>query len=204
LALGSSFALALCAPMGYACTGHHITGRLAMTDFNQLLLQVREQAGPLVLVLGVLFIIVLALGIVLRTACSLYNSLVGGRDAADNVPMPSVVGSMVMVFLSFVLTFGLVLGILWVGANLALAINLNPSELALYSGLGTLVLFFVVLSILLSMFLPAPIFRSFIIAVLCVPVGIILFVAFIGIIWLISFLFNFTFPAFEHLPWGRK
>ena len=175
-----------------------------MTDFNQLLLQVRDQAGPLCTVLGVLFIIVLALEIVLRTACSMYNSLVGGREAADGVPMPSVVGSMVMVFLSFVLTFGLVLGILWVGANLALSIQLNPSELALYSGLGTLVLFFVVLSVLLAVFLPAPIFRAFIIAVLCVPVGLILFVALIGIIWLISFVFHFTFPAFEHLPWAQK
>ncbi len=175
-----------------------------MTDFNQLLLQVREQAGPLLTVLGVLFIIVLALGIVLRTACSLYNSLVGGRDAADGVPMPSVIGSMVMVFLSFVLTYALVFGILWLATALALSIQLNPSELALYSGFGTLVLFFVVLSVLLAGFLPAPIFRAFIIAVLCVPVGIILFVAFIGIIWLISFVFNFTFPAFQHLPWTRQ
>lgn len=174
-----------------------------MTDFNQLLVQVRDQAGPLCTVLGVLFIIVLALGIVLRTACALYNSLAGGKDAADGVPMPSVVGSMVMVFLSFVVTFGLVLGILWLATALALSIQLNPAELALYSGLGTLVLFFVVLSVLLAVFLPAPIFRAFIIAVLCVPVGIILFVACLGLIWLISFVFHFTFPAFEHLPWAK-
>jgi hypothetical protein len=171
-----------------------------MSDFNQLV----QQIVPLATVVGALFIIVLALGIVLRTACSLYNGLVGGRDAADGVPMPSVLGSMVMVFLSFAVTFGLVLGILWVATRLALSIQLNPSELALYSGMGTLLLFFVVLSVLLSLFLPAPIFRAFIIAILCVPVGIILFVVFIGVIWLLSFVFHFAFPAFDHLPWAQK
>ncbi len=175
-----------------------------MGNFDQLLLQLREQAGPLITVLVVLFINVLALGIVLRTACSLYNSLAGGRDAADGVPMPSVVGSMVMVILSYAITFGLVFGILWLATAMAFSIQLNPSELVLYSGLGTLLLFFLVLSVLLAVFLPAPIFRAGIIAVLCVPVGIILYVVFIGLIWLLSLVFHFTFPAFEHLPWVRE
>jgi len=119
------------------------------------------------------------------------------------VPMPSLGGAMLMMFLSFVLTFVVLFALVWAATALALSIQLNPSELMLYSGLGSTVLYFVVLSILLALFLPAPIFRTFIIAVLCVPVGILLCVLFFGLLWLASTVFNFTFPAFEHLRTAR-
>jgi hypothetical protein len=175
-----------------------------MTDFNNLLLEVRNQAGPLCVLLGMGFVIVLALGIVLRTAVTLFNGLVGGKDSAEGVPVPTILGSMVMMFLSFILTFVLVSVLVWAAMSLAMATNLNPSELMLYSGFGTILMFFVVLSVLLALFLPAPIFRSFIISILCVPVAIVLFVAMCVIVYLLSLAFSISFPAFQRLPFMAK
>jgi hypothetical protein len=176
----------------------------AQADLNKLATEVQGGLGPLCVVLTMWFFIVLALGIVLRTAVSLFNGIAGGKDSAEGVPMPTLGGSMVMVFLSFVITFALCFAILWTAANLALAVNLNASELALYSGFGSILLFFLVLSVLLALFLPAPIFRAGIIAVLCVPVGIVLFIFLTALIWGVSLALNLTFPAFERLPFLKK
>jgi hypothetical protein len=177
----------------------------AQTDLNKLLLEIRSEAGPLCVVLGMWFFIVLALGIVLRTACTLFNGLVGGKDSAEGVPVPTILGAMVMVFLSFIITFALVFALMWAATALAQATNsLNTHELLFYSGFGSMVLFFVVLSVLLALFLPAPIFRSFLISILCVPVAIILFVGLCVIVWLVALAFNLSFPAFQRLPFIGK
>jgi hypothetical protein len=175
-----------------------------MTDFNKLLMEVRDQAGPLCVILGMWFVIVLALGAVLRTAVTLFNGLVGGKDAAEGVPVPTILGSMVMVFLSFIITFALVFALVWAASALAMATNLNPSELVFYSGFGSALLFFVVLSVLMALFLPAPIVRAGIISILCVPVAIVLFVMLCVIVYLISLAFSISFPAFQRIPFMGK
>ncbi len=176
----------------------------AQAGLNNLLLEVRNNLGPLCVIFTIGFVIVLALGIVLRTACSLFNAMVGGKDSAEGIPMPTIGGSMIMVFLSFAITYALVFAILWAATELARSTNLNVSEIALYSGFGTILLFFVVLSVLLALFLPAPIFRAFIIAILCVPVGIVLFVLLSVIVYLLSAALNLSFPAFQRLPFLGK
>jgi hypothetical protein len=176
---------------------------VAQVELEKLTAQVQAQWGQLCFFLGFFLVLIFALGIVLRTAVSLFNTLAGGKDSGDSVPMPTMMGSILMVFLSFVVTGALVGAILWAATNLAMAVQLNASELAMYSGLGTILLFFVVLSVLLALFLPAPIFRSAIIAILCVPVGIVLFVLFLALLWVISIFFQFTVPAFQRFPFGK-
>ena len=45
---------------------------------------------------------VLFMGIALRTACSLFNSLVGGKDAAEGIQMPSLLGCMFLILVSYI------------------------------------------------------------------------------------------------------
>jgi hypothetical protein len=175
----------------------------AQTDLNNLLTDIRGNLGPLCVALTIWFIVVFALGIVLRTAISLFNGLAGGKDSAEGVPVPTLLGSMIMVFLSFIITFALVFAILWTANALLASTNMSGHELVYYSGFGSVLLFFVVLSILLALFLPAPIFRAVIISVLCVPVGIVLFILLSIVLWLISMALNIGFPAFQKLPIGK-
>ena len=175
----------------------------AQPQFENLFTEVRVQAGPLCAILAILLIVVLSLGIVLRTACSSYNAICGGKDAADGVPMPTLFGSMVMMFLSFAITFAICLAASWLITNLAFASNVDMSQRVFYSGGAALLLYFVVLSVLLALFLPAPIFRAFLIAVLCVPVGIVLLILLVVVLWLITAALNISIPAIQQLPWKK-
>jgi hypothetical protein len=175
----------------------------AQGELDKLVAQTQVPLGVLCYFLGMAAVIIFGLGIVLRTACSLYNGLAGGKDAVDGVPLPSVIGSMGMVFLSFIITFALVYAILWTAVALAIATNLTPDKMLLYSEFGAVLLFFVVLAILMALFLPAPIFRTFIIAILCVPVAIVMFVLLIAVIWVIKIAFNIGIPALDKMPWTK-
>jgi len=170
---------------------------VAQTDFSNLLNEVKGNAGSLCAMLVVGVIIVFALGIVLKSAISLYNSLCGGKDAADGVPAPTMIGSMIMVTIAAVISYVLAVATVWAAASLAFSTNLNPAQAAYYAGMAAIPIAFVVLSIILALFLPAPIFRAGLIALLCVPVAIVLFILFTVILWIIFAALNITFPAFQ-------
>jgi hypothetical protein len=192
--------------LAYAVPGGTIAKEIvpmfAQAELDKLVQQV--QLGTLCYFLGMAVVIMFALGVVLRTACSIYNGLAGGKDAADGVPMPSVIGAIGMVFLSFIITYGLMIAILWTASRLAIAPpNMSMEQIVLYAQLGATLLFFVVLSILMALFLPAPIFRTFIISILCVPVAIVLFVLLIAVIYVIKVAFNIGIPALEKMPWTK-
>jgi hypothetical protein len=183
-------------------TAKEIVPMFAQAELDKLVHEV--QLRDALLFLGMAVVIMFALGVVLRTACSIYNGLAGGKDAADGVPMPSVIGSMGMVFVSFIITNVLTFAILWTASRLAIAPpNMSLDQLVLYALLGAVLLFFVVLAILMALFLPAPIFRTFIIAILCVPVAIVLFVLLIAVIYVINVIFKIGIPALEKMPWTK-
>src|ERR1043166_2275106 len=168
----------------------------AQTDLNNLLGEIQQRAGPLCILLTIGAVIVFALAIVLKSAVSLYNSLCGGKDAADGVPAPTLIGSMIMVTISAVVAYVMARAAWWAATSLAISTNLNPAAADYYAAWAAIPIAFIVLSIMLALFLPAPIFRAGLIALLCVPVAIVLLVLFTVIIWIAGTAMNMTFPAF--------
>jgi hypothetical protein len=175
----------------------------AQTDLNKLLGEVQGQAVPLCGFLIIIFIYVLAMGIVLRTACSLFNSLVGGKDAAEGIPMPSLLGCMFLVFISYIVGYVLAIAVVWAAMSLAASVHLSPMEAGYYAWMASIPIAFLVLTVMLAMFLPTPIFRAFLIALLCIPVAIVLFIMFTAIVWLLVTVFNITAPGLEKLPFFK-
>src|SRR5260370_20310170 len=74
----------------------------AQTDLAKLANEVGAHAGSICPMLSGFFLFILAMGIALRTACSLFNSIVGGKDAAEGVPMASLLGCMLRVLVSYI------------------------------------------------------------------------------------------------------
>ncbi len=174
-----------------------------MTDFNQLL----AQAGPLCVLLTVLFVNILILGIALRTACSIFNALAGGRDSAEAVPLPSLLGSMLMVVLTHLITGALAIGVIWGATALASSINLSPAEATYYGYLASIPLSFVVLTVLLAIFLPAPVFRAFLISLLYLICAVVLVVLVTVLLIALAMVLGPSLPAFRQFPgvnwWGK-
>jgi hypothetical protein len=176
----------------------------AQTDLNKLAAEVGANAGHLCPMLIGAFVTILAMGFVLRTACSLFNSIVGGKDAAEGVPMPSLLGCMFLVLVSSIVGYVLACGVMWAAMSLAASIQLNAMEAAYYASMASLPITILVLTIMLALFLPAPIFRAFLIVVLCVPVAVVLFVLLTAIVWLLYAAFGASHPALQNLPWLKK
>ena len=174
----------------------------AQTDLAKLANEVGAHAGSICPMLIGFFLFILAMGIVLRTACSLFNSLVGGKDAAEGVPMPSLLGSMFLVLISYIVGIVLAGAVVWTATSMAIVTNLSGPQAAYYAGMASIPIGFLVLTIMLALFLPAPIFRAFLIAVLCVPVAIVLFILFTVIMWLIFSALGMSHPALK-LPWAK-
>src|SRR5262245_56072592 len=130
-----------------------------MPDFNTI----ANHAGPLCVVLAVFVVNVLLLGIALRTACSMFNVLSGGRNASGAVPEPTLMGSMVMVFLTHLVTVALSAGLIWGASHYAASVQLSPAEATYYAYLASIPLSFVVLTVLLALLLPAPVLKAFLI-----------------------------------------
>ena len=169
----------------------------AQPQFENLLNEVKVNAGPLCALFVVGVVITFALAIVLKSAISLYNSLCGGKDAADGVPAPTLIGSMIMVTIAAVIAYVLAVATVWAAASLAFSTNLNPAAAAYYASLAAIPIAFIVLSVILALFLPAPIFRAALIALLCVPVAIVLVVLCMVILWIVFAALNISMPAFQ-------
>jgi hypothetical protein len=174
----------------------------AQTDLAKLAQEVGANAGNVCPMLIGFFLFILAMGIVLRTACSLFNSIVGGKDAAEGIPMPSLLGCMFLVLISYIVAVVLAGAVVWTATSLAVVTNLSGAQAAYYAGMASIPIAFIVLSIMLALFLPTPIFRAVIIAILCVPVAIVLFILFTVILWLIFAAIGMSHPALK-LPWAQ-
>jgi hypothetical protein len=174
----------------------------AQAELDKLANEVGNQGGAVCALLGMFFVLALAMGIVLRTACSLFNALVGGKDAAEGIPMPSLVGCIVVVAIAFCVSLVLSYAVVWAAGSLAFSVNLPPAQAMYYASMASIPLAFLVLSIILALFLPAPIFRAFIISLLCLPVAVILFILFSLIIWVCFTAVGASFPAFQ--KWQGK
>jgi hypothetical protein len=174
----------------------------AQTDLAKLANEVGAHAGSACPMLIGFFLFILAMGIVLRTACSLFNSIVGGKDAAEGIPMPSLLGCMFLVLISYIVAVVLAGAVVWTASSLAVVTNLSGPQAAYYAGMASIPIAFIVLTIMLALFLPTPIFRAFIIAILCVPVAVVLFILFSIILWLIFAALGMSHPALK-LPWGK-
>jgi hypothetical protein len=175
----------------------------AQTDLNKLVAEVGANAGHLCPMLIGGFIAILAMGVVLRTACSLFNSLVGGKDAAEGIPMPSLLGCMFLVLISFIVGYVLACAVMCAAMSLAAAVHLSAMEAAYYASMASLPITFLVLTIMVALFLPTPIFRAFLIVLLCVPVAIVLFIMLTVILWLLYAAFGASHPALRNLPWMK-
>ena len=173
---------------------------LAQQELNKLSQEVGAYL-PLILFLGFWFLVVLFLGIVLRTGCSLFNSLVGGKDAAESVPMPSMLGSMILVVIAWIVSYAIAIAVVWAFAHLAQATNLSPVEAAYRGWSLSLPIAFVVLIVMLALFLPASFFRAFIIVLLCLPVAVVLLVLIFVVLRWLSTTFHITIPAFTNPLW---
>jgi hypothetical protein len=176
----------------------------AQTDLNKLVAEVGANAGHLCPMLIGWFIGLLAMGIVLRTACSIFNSLVGGKDASEGIPMPSLLGCMFLVLISGIVGYVLACGVMWAAMSLAASVQLSAMEAAYYASMASLPITLLVLTIMVALFLPTPIFRAFLIVLLCVPVAIVLFVLLTLILWLLYAAFGASHPALQNLPWLKK
>jgi hypothetical protein len=174
----------------------------AQTDLAKLATEVGAHAGNVCPMLIGFFLFILAMGIVLRTACSLFNSIVGGKDAAEGIPMPSLLGCMFLVMISYIVAVVLAGAVVWTATSLAVVTNLSGPQAAYYAGMASIPIAFVVLTIMLALFLPTPIFRALIIAILCVPVAIVLFILFTAILWVIFAALGMSHPALK-LPWAK-
>jgi hypothetical protein len=92
--------------------------------------------------------------------------------------------------------------VVWTATSMAIVTNLSGPQAAYYAGMASIPIGFLVLTIMLALFLPTPIFRAFLIAILCVPVAIVLFILFSVIMWLIFSALGMSHPALK-LPWGK-
>src|SRR5260370_995799 len=124
----------------------------AQTDLAKLANEVGAHAGSICPMLIGFFLFILAMGIVLRTACSLFNSIVGGKDAAEGVPMPSLLGCMFLVLISYIVGIVLAGAVVWTATSMAIVTNLSGPQAAYYAGMARIPIGFLVLTILLLLF----------------------------------------------------
>lgn len=174
----------------------------AQTDLAKLAQEVGIYAGIWCPGIIACFLFILFMGIALRTACSLFNSLVGGKDAAEGVPMPSLLGCMFLILVSYIVGGVISLAVMWTARSMAVVTNLSGEQAAYYAAMASIPIAFLVLSIMLALFLPTPIFRAVIIAILCVPVAIVLFILLSVILWVVFAAIGMSHPALK-LPWGH-
>src|SRR5260370_30402461 len=118
----------------------------AQTDLAKLANEVGAHAGSICPMLIGFFLFILAMGIVLRTACSLFNSIVGGKDAAEGIPMPSLLGCMFLVLISDVVGYVLAGAVVWAAMSIAIVTNLSGLQAAYSAGIASLPIALLVLT----------------------------------------------------------
>src|SRR5258708_27602342 len=123
------------------------------TDLAKVANEVGAHAGSLCAMLIGFFLFILAMGIVLRTACSLFNSIVGGKDAAEGIPMPSLLGCMFLVLVSYIVAGVLAGAVVWTARSMAIVTNLSGEQTAYYAAMASIPIALVVLTIMLALFL---------------------------------------------------